>query len=151
MDTLIQITEPAQEYLCELLAKQDCEGIAIRVFVLDGGTPKAETCLAFSRPGEEQEDDEIFEYQGFRAYVEKKSLPYLEEALVDYSRDSMGGQLTIKAPNSRMPKIHDDSSARSVISPTTACARTPTTSKSSGALRHDGLRRARAQYCDHWW
>jgi Fe/S biogenesis protein NfuA len=28
---------------------------------------------------------------------------------VDYAKDSMGGQLTIKAPNSRLPKIRDDS------------------------------------------
>lgn len=106
---MIEITEPAQEYLRELLVKQDCEDIAIRVFVLDGGTPKAETCLAFCRPGEEQEDDERVEYQGFSAFIEQKSLNYLEDALVDFSKDSMGGQLTIKAPNSRMPKITGDS------------------------------------------
>lgn len=108
-DRLIEITEPAQEYLCDLLAKQDCEGIAIRVFVLDGGTPKAETCLAFCRPGEEQPDDLIHEYEGFRAYIEKQSEQYLEDSVVDFQKDSMGGQLTIKAPNSRMPQIHEDS------------------------------------------
>lgn len=106
---MITITDSAQEYLKELLAKQNCEGIAIRVFVLDGGTPKAETCLAFCRPGEEQADDEVAEYTDFRAYIEKKSLGYLDEAVVDFAKDSMGGQLTIKAPNSRMPKITDDS------------------------------------------
>lgn len=106
---MITITDSAQDYLKDLLAKQNCEGIAIRVFVLDGGTPKAETCLAFCRPGEQQDDDEVIEYGGFNAFIEKKSLGYLEDALVDFSRDSMGGQLTIKAPNSRMPKITDDS------------------------------------------
>jgi Fe/S biogenesis protein NfuA len=29
---------------------------------------------------------------------------------VDYAKDSMGGQLTIRAPNSRMPRIAPDSS-----------------------------------------
>lgn len=106
---MIQITDPAQTYLRDLLAKQDCEGIAIRVFVLDGGTPKAETCLAFCRPGEEQADDEIVEFKDFRAFIEKKSIRYLEDAVVDFVKDSMGGQLTIKAPNSRMPKITEDS------------------------------------------
>lgn len=108
-DPMIEITESGQTYLKELLDKQDCEGIAIRVFVLDGGTPKAETCIAFCRPGEEQADDEVFEYNGFRAFIEKKSKQYLEEAIVDFSKDSMGGQLTIRAPNSRMPRITDDS------------------------------------------
>jgi Fe/S biogenesis protein NfuA len=112
---MIEITESGQKYLYELLAKQDCEGIAIRVFVLDGGTPKAETCIAFCRPGEEQEGDEAFEYDGFKAFIETKSKPYLEEAVVDFAKDSMGGQLTIKAPNSRMPKISEDSSLQDKI------------------------------------
>ncbi len=107
---MIEITESGQTYLKQLLDKQDCEGIAIRVFVLDGGTPKAETCIAFCRPGEEQADDEVHEYNGFRAFIEKKSKQYLEEAKVDFAKDSMGGQLTIRAPNSRMPRITEDSS-----------------------------------------
>lgn len=107
---MIEITSSGQEYLLNLLQKQDCDDIAIRVFVLDGGTPKAETCIAFCRPGEEEEGDELVAYTGFNAYIEKKSEAYLEEAVVDFAKDSMGGQLTIKAPNSRMPKINDDSS-----------------------------------------
>jgi Fe/S biogenesis protein NfuA len=106
---MITITEPAQEYLAELLAKQDADGIGIRVFILDPGTPKAETCISFCRPGEEKEDDERQDYPKFHAWVEKRSIPFLEEAVVDYAKDSMGGQLTIKAPNSRLPKIRDDS------------------------------------------
>ena len=106
---MITITEPAQEYLAELLAKQDADGIGIRVFILDPGTPKAETCISFCRPGEEKEDDEREDYPKFHAWVEKRSIPFLEEAVVDYAKDSMGGQLTIKAPNSRLPKIREDS------------------------------------------
>lgn len=112
---MIDITESGQTYLRDLLAKQDCEGIAIRVFVLDGGTPKAETCIAFCRPGEEEADDEVAEYDGFRAFIEKQSKPYLEEAVVDFAKDSMGGQLTIRAPNSRLPRIGPDSSLQDRI------------------------------------
>lgn len=108
--TMIEITESGQGYLRDLLAKQNCEGIAIRVFVLDGGTPKAETCIAFCRPGEQEADDEMFPYTSFNAWVDKKSKPYLDAAIVDFAKDSMGGQLTIRAPNSRMPKIGPDSS-----------------------------------------
>ena len=107
---MIDITESGQTYLRDLLAKQDCEGIAIRVFVLDGGTPKAETCIAFCRPGEQEADDELVEYDGLRTFIEKQSKPYLEEAVVDFAKDSMGGQLTIRAPNSRLPRIGPDSS-----------------------------------------
>jgi Fe/S biogenesis protein NfuA len=106
---MVSITETAQEYLTELLKKQDCEGIAVRVFILDAGTPKAETCISFCRPGEEKVDDEIKEYDTLKAYIDRPSIPFLEDAVVDYSKDAMGGQLTIKAPNSRLPKISDDS------------------------------------------
>lgn len=106
---MVSITESAQEYLTELLKKQDCEDIAVRIFILDAGTPKAETCISFCRPGEEKEDDEVKLYKGFKAFIELHSIPFLEEAVVDFAKDSMGGQLTIKAPNSRLPKISDDS------------------------------------------
>lgn len=106
---MITITESAQAYLNELLKKQDADGIGIRVFVLDPGTPKAETCISFCRAGENQEDDLKEPFNGFDAWVEQRSVPFLEEAVVDYAQDKMGGQLTIKAPNSRLPKIRDDS------------------------------------------
>jgi len=106
---MVTITDSAQEYLTELLKKQDCEGMAVRVFILDAGTPRAETCISFCRPGEEQETDELKEYATLRAFIDKPSIPFLEEAVVDFAKDSMGGQLTIKAPNSRLPKISDDS------------------------------------------
>jgi Fe/S biogenesis protein NfuA len=106
---MVSITDSAHEYLTELLGKQDCDGIAVRIFILDAGTPKAETCISFCRPGEEKEDDEVKQYEGFKSFIEQHSIPFLEEAVVDFAKDSMGGQLTIKAPNSRLPKISDDS------------------------------------------
>lgn len=105
----VQISDSAQAYLKELLDKQNCEDIGIRMFVSNPGTPKAETCIAYCRPGEEQDDDEVMELNGFRAYFEARSVPFLDEASVDYSPDRMGGQLTIRAPNSKMVKVTDDS------------------------------------------
>jgi Fe/S biogenesis protein NfuA len=105
----ITITESAQKYLADLLIKQDCEGIGIRMFVSDPGTPKAETCIAYCRPGEEEEEDTVMELDGFMAHFGHRSLPFLEDAKVDYSDDKFGGQLTIRAPNSRMPQVNDDS------------------------------------------
>ncbi len=105
----VTITDSAQEYLAELLAKQNCDGIAIRMFVSNPGTPQAETCIAYCRPGEEQEEDVRVDLDKISAFFEGRSLPFLEEAKVDYSADRMGGQLTIRAPNSKMPKVTDDS------------------------------------------
>ncbi len=105
----ITITDSAQDYLAELLSKQNVAGIAVRLFVTQPGTPYAETCLAYCRPDEVQEDDVIYELSKLRAYLEPNSLVYLEEAVVDYAADKMGGQLTIKAPNANVPKVNADS------------------------------------------
>ena len=106
---MVTITEAAQEYLVKLLAKQDVKDIAVRIFILDAGSPRAETCISFCRPGEEKADDEVLQLKGFKAFVDLPSIPFLEEAVVDFAKDAMGGQLTIKAPNSRLPKLTADS------------------------------------------
>jgi Fe/S biogenesis protein NfuA len=106
----VDITEAAQQYLKELLDKQkDNDGIGIRMFVANPGTPSAETCIAYCRPNEIKEGDVEVPLNGFNAFFEGRSLPFLEEAKVDYSPDRMGGQLTIRAPNSKMPRVTDDS------------------------------------------
>ena len=106
---MINITESAQVYLKELLDKQDDDVVGVRVFINQPGTPKAETCIAYCRDEDKKEGDETISYDLFTAYFDARSWPFLEDALVDYSKDRMGGQLTIKAPNAKMPKVHDDS------------------------------------------
>ncbi|MDO7642171.1 MAG: Fe-S biogenesis protein NfuA, partial [Reinekea forsetii] len=116
MDIQINITESAQEYLAGLLAKQSTEGMSVRMFVTQPGTKYAETCLAYCRPGEEKDNDERIELTHIKVLLEKSSLPYLDEAEVDYAQDRMGGQLTIKAPNAKMPKVNKDSSLSEQVS-----------------------------------
>ncbi len=106
---MVNISESAQEYLVELLSRQEDSETGIRIFITDPGTPMAETCIAYCRPGEEQSSDEKVEYKGFSAWIDERSKPFLEEAEVDYAKDRMGGQLTIKAPNAKVPKVSDDS------------------------------------------
>ena len=105
---MVEISEAAQKYLRELLSKQE-EGCGIRMFVAQPGTPHAETCIAYCRPGEQQDDDRPVPYGGFTAYFETRSEPYLVDAMVDFQEDRMGGQLTIKAPNARVPSVGEDS------------------------------------------
>ncbi|MCY1449661.1 Fe/S biogenesis protein NfuA [compost metagenome] len=45
----------------------------------------------------------------FTAYLDAVSVPFLEDAVVDYATDRMGGQLTIKAPNAKVPMVNEDS------------------------------------------
>jgi Fe/S biogenesis protein NfuA len=49
------------------------------------------------------------QFDKLKAWFEPRSVPFLEDALVDYAKDRMGGQLTIKAPNAKMPRVGDDS------------------------------------------
>ena len=106
---MVEITESAQTYLIELLSKQEDQDIGIRIFIADPGSPMAETCIAYCRPGEEQDEDQRVDYEGFTAWIDDRSKPFLIDALVDYAEDRMGGQLTIKAPNSKVPQVSDDS------------------------------------------
>lgn len=106
---MITITEPAQDYLAGLLSHQDEEVLGIRIFVNQPGTPRAETCIAYCRKDDVQGDDSKTAFAGFDAYFDNRSLPFLKDAVVDYAKDKMGGQLTIRAPNSKMPNVSDDS------------------------------------------
>ncbi len=105
---MITITESAQDYLAELLSKQE-DALGVRVFINQPGTPRAETCIAYCREGDLEEGDVAEEYGKFKAWFQGRSIPFLEDALVDYAQDRMGGQLTIKAPNAKMPRVSDDS------------------------------------------
>jgi Fe/S biogenesis protein NfuA len=110
LSTNLNITPPAQAYLRELLAKQNEPGIGVRIFVEHPGTPRAECCMAYSKPEEAQSTDLRIECEGFPAYVDAPSVPYLLDAVIDYNKDRFGGQLTFKAPNSKVPRLGADAS-----------------------------------------
>ena len=105
---MVTITKSAREYLKELLEKQ-ADALGVRVFINNPGTPRAETCIAYCREGDMQATDVSEDYELFTAWIEERSIPFLEDAVVDYAKDRMGGQLTIKAPNAKMPRVDSDS------------------------------------------
>lgn len=104
---MIEITKPAQEFLGDLLAKQESV-IGVYIFVNNPGTPKAETTLSYCREEPDLAENERHEFGDLTAYIEIKSLPFLEEAVIDYDTSRMGGQLTIKAPNSKTPRLPEN-------------------------------------------
>jgi len=105
---LVTVTDSARDYLAQLIEKQDVEGMGVRVFVTQPGTRNAETCLAYCPPNEIVPTDETIDLEKFTLYLDHNSVPFLEDAYVDYSKDQMGGQLTIKAPNAKVPQVADD-------------------------------------------
>ncbi len=109
---LVTVTEQAREYIAGLIAKQEDDAvIGVRMFVSSPGTSSAETCIAYCRQDDLREDsgDERVDLVGISIWLDGQSLPYLEETVVDYASDRFGGQLTIKAPNSRTPRVTEDS------------------------------------------
>ena len=109
MNEIINITKSAEEYLAKLLNEKGETDLSVRIFISDPGTPKAETCLAYCKPEEAQPDDVIINLKLINVNVEKRSIPFLESAEVNFDNDTFGGQLTIKAPNARLPNISPDS------------------------------------------
>ena len=109
MSKIINITKSAEEYLAKLVQDKNETDLSIRIFISDPGTPKAETCLAYCKPDEAMPDDMIINLDLINVNLEKRSLPFLKDAEVNFDNDTFGGQLTIKAPNARVPNISSDS------------------------------------------
>jgi len=108
--SLIEITQGAQEHFVGLLSSQD-DGTGIRVFVVNPGTPHAECGVSYCPQDAVEKNDLKIELEQFNAYIDEESIPYLEEAKIDYQTDDMGGQLTLKAPNAKARKVDDDAPA----------------------------------------
>jgi Fe/S biogenesis protein NfuA len=106
---MVDISKVAQEYLATLLKKQEGDVMGVRMFVNDPGTPRAETCIAYCRKDDIAKDDELVKYKGFKLWMELRSKPFLKDAKVDFEENPLGGQLTIRAPNAKMPKVSKDS------------------------------------------
>ena len=105
---MINITETAQAHFAKLLANQE-PGTQIRVFVINPGTPTAECGVSYCPPDAVEATDTKLDFPLLSAYVDEISIPFLEEAEIDFVTDQLGSQLTLKAPNAKMRKVSDDS------------------------------------------
>jgi Fe/S biogenesis protein NfuA len=111
----MNITKEAQEYLNELLANQGKFTMGIKVEVLEPGTPRGETVIAYATEEDDLSGYRLEEGYDFKVYLDEKSLCYMESSIVDYSPDTFGGTLTIKAPNAKVPSIEEDASIEQKI------------------------------------
>lgn len=108
------VTEAGISYLQDLINQKD-KTMGVRVFITQPGTPNAETCLAYCPAGDEEQDDLLLPNLSFNFFIHKKSLPYLEDGFIDFQKDDFGGQLTIKAPNSKVKKVDENSSVKDQV------------------------------------
>ena len=110
----VEITESAVNYLKDLLESQE-EPTNIKIFVSDPGTMKAETCIVYCKVGEEEQDDILMDIKDINVFLENESISFLDDCKVDYHPDKFGGQLTIRAPNAKIPSLSKDSSIEEKI------------------------------------
>lgn len=103
----ISISDAAQAHFRKLLEQQEA-GTNIRIFVVNPGTPSAECGVSYCPPNAVEATDTEFKFDQFSAFVDDLSLPFLDEAEIDYVTEQMGSQLTLKAPNAKMRKVADD-------------------------------------------
>lgn len=103
----LSISGAAQAHFRKLLDQQE-EGTNIRIFVVNPGTPGAECGVSYCPSNAVEETDTEIKFNTFSAFIDDISLPFLDEAEIDYVTDPMGVQLTLKAPNAKMRKVADD-------------------------------------------
>lgn len=104
MNIMIHITDVAQEHFAKLLANRD-PGTQIRVFVINPGTPHAECGVSYCLPNTVEKSDIELKYKLMSAYVDSLSAPYLQDAEIDLVTNTLGSQLTLKAPNSKVRQV----------------------------------------------
>ncbi|CUX96419.1 Fe-S biogenesis protein NfuA [Candidatus Doolittlea endobia] len=106
---MIRMTDVAQRHVAKLLANQE-PGTQIRVFVINAGTANAECGISYCPPDAVKALDTELKFGKISAYIDELSVPYLQDAEIDFVTDKFGSQLTFKAPNAKMRKVNDDSS-----------------------------------------
>jgi len=105
---MINITDDAKTHFLKLLSAQDDDTNDIRVFVVNPGTPTAECGVSFCPSTSIDEDDTKLEFGEFSAYIDADSAPFLENADIDYVKEGLDYQLTLKAPNAKVRTVNND-------------------------------------------
>ncbi|MCH8977754.1 MAG: iron-sulfur cluster insertion protein ErpA [Armatimonadetes bacterium] len=94
----ITLTSRAAQELRELMASENKQSAALRVWVAGGGCSGLTYGMALDE-NEPEEGDQAFEQDGLKIVIDGLSLQYMEGAQVDYVEDSMGGGFKIENPN----------------------------------------------------
>ena len=88
------VTERACERLAEIGAAD--QGQALRVAVEGGGCSGFQYEIALDEP---KEDDLVLEGKGQKVIVDSISLPFLENAVIDFTEELIGARFVIENPN----------------------------------------------------
>ena len=89
-----KVTDRAFARLCEIDAAD--QGKALRIGVKGGGCSGFEYEIDLDAPAE---DDLVLEGQGQKVVVDSVSLPFLADAVIDFTEELIGARFTIDNPN----------------------------------------------------
>ena len=89
-----KVTDCAFERLSEIGASAD--GMALRVAVDGGGCSGFQYDIKLDAPAD---DDLVLEGKGERVVVDAISLPFLSNAVIDFSEELIGARFVIDNPN----------------------------------------------------
>ena len=108
---MLTVTHQAEEFLADLVAKQDAEHLGIQVEVSDGGTPHAQISMSFLEM--DQVGDNFAPIAtsnpAIKLYTQRDNENYLENGRMDFRDNDTGGTIVVDAPNLHMPHVNEDS------------------------------------------
>jgi len=90
---MLTITELAQQKFAEILDKQNQRDWPIRFSIIGRGIDSFAYDLASVRPEMRRPDDTVIQAGDLKFLVDPESLPYLEDAVVDYNTSKQGFQI----------------------------------------------------------
>jgi iron-sulfur cluster assembly protein len=97
--TGIQLSDTALKHILMLREQQGNQDLCLRVGVRQGGCSGMSYMMDFEDASKIRDDDEVFDYEGFKIVCDPKSLLYLYGLMLDYSNSMIGGGFQFTNPN----------------------------------------------------
>lgn len=143
----ITVSSEAQAYLRGIIENQKIEGLAIRLTVSNPGTPGVESGILYCPKEYITTNDLHFKMEGFEIVIDNDVADFLDESLIELSKDDSGEDLlTFHAPNLNRKLLGDDASVKDQIAYYIERYISPTLAGHGGAVRlveftEDGIAR----------
>jgi iron-sulfur cluster assembly protein len=95
----IMLTKKAEDKVKEILSEQPEAYAGLRIQVVGGGCSGFQYRMGFDKNFNDQ-NDQLFEFDGLRVFIDKQSLLYMDGAEVDYIEGLHGAGFKFNNPNS---------------------------------------------------
>src|SRR5262245_38913402 len=94
----IMLTKKAEDKVKEILAEQPEPYAGLRIQVVGGGCSGFQYRMGFDKNFNDQ-NDQIYEFDGLKVFVDKQSLLYMDGSEVDYIEGLHGAGFKFNNPN----------------------------------------------------